>query len=437
MATSFAAPAPSADFSGTFDSAFDDISPDTSSTSAPEAPAPETPEQTDNSVPDTSLELSDDTDLDADQPEQIQQDGKNAYKMTEAHMKGLTQARDYMNAVQDILPTPDAARDAYQAASDFRAMEMDFRNPDALVDMPDGSKMTAAEAWMEHWAGVSPEGMAAVGQKMLGFLEKTGNQQVLRAVEGQVSNALVNRTYNQARQAVDQFGADSQQAKNAIYKAQALDYAINGKHRTIDQLPKVDPNQNRVSELERREQAQRQREDAAVTQQWKSAEAQHISGPKDAALSKQVDAILTPLKDKFTPKVFQSMRKEIVSEAQQALKGQFEWSRNHSLEIQDIQREFQKAQRTGQPTNNLGQRVQALVQDYDSRLTRIIPSIAKSFISDATKQTVSQNEATHRQLANGARQAAPSGGGRPTPRSIVPPIRPGASVRDSLDAILG
>ncbi len=431
MATSFATPVSEPSLGSSFDDILDsavDTAPDTSDAPAPEADAPETPVEQAPASDDEPL-IGDDDDL--EEPEEVEQDGRQAYKMSKGRMDRFQAAHKFQQAVSEIgLDSVESAQQLYQAASDAQAMEMDFRNPLAQVQMPDGSQTTAINAFLDHWHGTSPDGMAALATNILPFMAQKAPQ-VVRQIEGQVSTVLVSRAYNQA-QAVESQQPGSDAAKAALYKAQSLDYALNGKHKTLDQLPKQNPQNQQMSDLQRREQDLNRREKMTLDNQWNQFDAAQVSGAKTKALDEAVDGALKIVQGKFSPKVLGSMRNSILNEAQQALKSQFEWNRNHGLEEQDIQREFRQALKTGQRTN-VEPRVQALVQDYKARLSRIVPSIARGYIQDATTQAVASNRQTH-DRARASQQTAPSGNGRAPNRGAQGKF---TSVEQGLDAIFG
>jgi hypothetical protein len=432
MATSFTTPTSDTISDTAFDTAFDT------------APEPETQEASpDTELPPDSDPVTEDATAkpaegeepqvgEDEEPEQVEQDGRNAYRMSKGRMERFTNAAKFQEAISDFgISSVQAAQELYEAASDANTMALDFKNPFAQVEGPNGAKVAAIDAFMDHWHGTSPDGMAALATRMLPYLNER-MPQVVRHIEGQVMTVQVNRAYSAAQQAESQ-APGSEQAKAALFKAQSLDYAINGRHKALADLPKLNPQQGQLSEIQRREQALQQNVQRYEDGQWKSFSAHNIDGAKQAALDSAVDNALKIVKDKFSPKVLGSMRNSILSEAQQALKKNFDWDRNHALEAQDIQREFRQALRTDQRTQ-IEPRVKAHVADYQARLSRIIPAIAKSYIQDATNQAVAANRQTHERAASASRQVSPSGSGRPAGRS---PGGKFTSIEAGLDAVLG
>lgn len=360
-------------------------------------------------------------------PEQVQENGRNAYKMSAAHMERLTAAKDFLAKVQEFAPTPEAAQEHFQRASDFHAMESDFASADPAN----------VTEFLNYWNGQSPEAMGVLAQQLPAFLEKTGQAGVLRAIEGQVYGATVNRLYSAAQNAVQQHGEGSQAAKQALYKAQALDYALNGTHKSLDALPKVDPNARIQQTQQQRDAAITQREEKFINDQWSTWDRQYVSGAKETALTGALDKVFNDprIKDAYGPAILKSIRQTATNEIQQKLAADLEWNRNHGIEQKNIQRDFVNSMRKNERTD-YQPRIQAHVSDYASRVTRILPSVLRPLIQGATKNAVEANGALHQRLAAGAARSAPNGGGQPARRSIAPVPANWKNAREGLDALL-
>jgi hypothetical protein len=360
----------------------------------------------------------------------------NRYRVSKGRMERFQQARQFQEAVSEYVPSVEAAKELYEAASDFSTMMLDFRNPyNQVGTRQDGTPIAAVDAFMDHWNETSPEGMAEMATRMLPYMAQK-NPSVVARVEGQVTQVLVNRAYR-AAQSIEMQAPGSEQAKNALFWAQNLDASINHdkpgfKYKTFEELPR--PQQPQQTELQRREQIQRQRELTFENSQWQAFSQQNLEGAKTTALESAVDNALKIVKDKFTPKILGSMRSSILAEAQQALKQNFEWNRNHTLEEQDIQREFRQALRTNQ-RSELGQRVSNHVAEYANRVARVVPNIARAWIQDQTGQVIDQNRQLHARAATAARQTLPSGNGRPAVNRAA--NGKFTSIEQGLDAILG
>lgn len=409
------------DFDSSIDSAFSD-QPDTGAetTEEPVAPEPE-PEPEPLTEEETEpAELPDDEEQDID-PESLDQN-RNHYRVPPNRMKAFVQAKNFMKAIEEYAPTVEAVKDLHQNASDFRAMQIEFQS----------GQPEAVSKFLDFW-GSAPEGLAALSHKLPEYLA-TNNPAALQQLEGRVHQATVTRAYDRAARVAA--GGDSKAAAAELYKAQSLEYALTGKFRynSAAEIPRVDPAKTQESALQQREQALARQQDQFITNQWSGFDKQNLSGAKESSLQQEIDKAFAPVKDSYQPGVLAALKREASAKVQEALKGSFEWDRNHNLEVAGLKREFYNSIRSGKATNAEPQ-AQALVNDYRSRAARVLPSIVRPLINGATQKVVAQNQATHQKLAAGAAKSAPGGSGRPAPRSITP-MQPRQSVSDRLDELL-
>lgn len=363
-------------------------------------------------------------------PEQVQEDGRNAYKMSPERMNRFVAAKKIADGISEFAPSVEAAREHYQRANDFSTMESDFRNPMEPVKLtgPDGQEreVPAARAWLEHWAGVSPEGVGAVAEMLPQFLAESGNTAALAKVESTVLGATVSGMYRKAAQSGD---------PDDLTRAQNLDFALNGKFReNVDQFRQREPQQNN---LQQREQQLQQRENNIVQRQWTQFDQQHVSGAKQQALDVALNQIFdkAEVKGAFSAPLLNALRSQVATSIQQKLASDTEWSRNHQIRQRDIQTAYTQAVRSNKQTN-LTPHAKALVDDYSARIRRELIAVAKPLFQDATRNTVNANQATHKRLAAGAGKSAPSGSGGPVRRSIAP-VPQGRTSMDLINEALG
>lgn len=412
---------PSAEVGGGFDldSHLDSVldAPDTSAEPEQVDDQPIEQEQPAEEAPaEDAVEQPEEVDSDADPEEEfIDEAGRKRYHVKPERMKGFVQAKNFMRAVEEYVPTVEAAKELHANASDFRAMQIEFQS----------GEPEAVGKFLDFW-GSSPEGLNALTTELPAYLAKAGNNQALQALEQRISGALVSRAYSKAAQTGD---------AGDLYRAQSMDFAHNGKYRfkTVDEIPKRQPQQDAQTELQRREQEINRQHETFVNARWADFDKQALTGAKDTALDSEIEKAFAPVKASYPPAVLSALKREAKAGVEDALKKTFEWSRNHDLEARDIQRDFTRALKANKPTN-VEPRATALVNDYKSRAARVLPSIVKPLIADATKSVVERSTATHQKLAAGAQKTAPGGGGKPAPRSIVP-VKQGQSVHDRLDDI--
>lgn len=357
------------------------------------------------------------------EPEQVDENGRNAYKMSADRMARFVQAKKLQDGIAEFAPSVEAARQHYERASDFDTMESDFRNPGEMVDH-NGQQVPAARAWLEHWAGVSPEGIGAVAEMLPQFLAESGNTQTLSRLEGVFSRGIVGGLYNKAARSGD---------PEDLARAQNADFALHGKFRE-----KIEAPQQRTAQdsLQQREQQIQQRENATVAREWKAFDSQHLSGAKDAAMKSSLDSIFEKpeIKGAFPASILAAVRNQVATEIQQRLASDQEWNRNHGIRLRDIQSNFTQAVRSNKETN-LTPQAKALVDDYSAKVRREIFAVAKPLLRDATQNAVKSNQAVHQRFAAGAARTAPSGSGSPVRRSIAPVPR-GQSSRELIDSAL-
>jgi hypothetical protein len=227
-----------------------------------------------------------------------------------------------------------------------------------------------------------------------------------------VLRAKTNEAYDKARQTGD---------PNDLYRAQALDFSINGKyHESLDKIPQRQQAQPQDRIQQERQQLEQQRNEFA-TQRWQEFDTAVISGAKEAALNGAVDSAFKQFESVFagSPGLLSAAKREATAQVQKELEKQFEWNRNQTVEEKDIQRDFLKAIRSGQKTN-LEPRAAALVDAYKARVSRALPGIVKSLIGERTQTVMQQSAQTHQRLAAGAQKASPGAGGKAVPRDIFP-----------------
>lgn len=361
------------------------------------------------------------------EPEQVQENGRNAYKMSEARWQRFQASKKLAEGIQEFAPNVEAAREHYQRANDFSTMESDFRNPLEKVQITgeDGQvrELPAARAFLEHWTGVSPEGMSAVADMLPQFLAETGNTQALAAIENRVVNATIAGAYQRAAQSGD---------PDALLRAQNLDFALTGKFRE-----KVDPVQPRQdNNLQVREQQLQQRENKIVSDQWKQFNGDHLEGARTKALDSQLNTLFEDprVKGAFGTEMLAALRNQVATRLKENLQKDGEWSRNDQIQMREIQSAYTRALRSNQPTN-LAPVAKRLVDDYTNKVKSQLIAVAKPLFADATGRFVKNNQSLHQRSAISSGKTAPSGGG-PVKRSIVP-TPTGKTSRELLDSVLG
>jgi hypothetical protein len=405
----------------------------------PDAPEPEPQEEEspvieDDPQPEPDEAPFDDEDADPDE-EVTDQAGRKSHNVKPEKMRRLVAAKNYFKAVQDFAPTVEDAKSNYENSADFRAMQVNFSHGEPEF----------MDKFLDYWgtAGTPGAPLADSFQTMTQSLPNylaaraaRGDQvagKALSGIESQVRNADISRAYSNAQQLAR--NGNEQGAADALYRAQSLDYANSGKYRfkTVQEIPQR-MQQQPQDQLARDQKAHEQQVTQFADQRWQEFDKSAVTGPRDSAVGQEIDKAFDVVKNAYPPAVLKALKAEANSQLKEALSKQYEWHRNQDLEMKDIQRDFLKSVRSGSKTE-LEPRAQALVSGYRARAARILPGIVKSMIAEASRNQITQNQATHNRAAAGAGRVAPSPGGRPVRQNITP-MQPRQSVNDRLDQLL-
>jgi hypothetical protein len=399
--------------------------------SAPELPQQQTPEpeaeyQAEDATEQGEAEAASDesiVDEDGHDEQFTDEAGRKYYNVKPDRMRGFVSAKNFVKSIEEFAPTVADAKAHYEGASDFRAMQSMF----------DSAEPESMNQFMNYWHKGSPEAFGSMAQRLPAFLASQAGSnpmaaQALNQIEAQVHRVTINRAYDKAQQTGD---------KDDFLSAQALDYAINGRYiETMDRIPSRQRQVDPQDQMRQREQQIDQREAQFANQRWQEFDKSYISGAKDAAINSAVDAAFKVAESAYPAGILKATKREAIVQIQESIeKNSFEFSRNQKVETSDIQRDLVRAIRSGQATN-LEPRAARLVEEFKARVNRILPSIVKPLIGDATKGVMQQSQATHNRLATGSQKTAPGAGGKPAPRDIFP--KPNwKTASEGLDALLG
>jgi hypothetical protein len=348
-------------------------------------------------------------------------DGKK-YRVNSTKMKRLLEASKMVKAVQEHFePTPEALLEHYGAATSYKNMTTDFRSADP----------TNITEFMNHWSGESPEGFAVLAQNLPAFLANKGMTGPLQNIERQVLGVAVQRAYNEVAQIAAIPEKDRSAAEKAqLYRAQALDYALNKTYKKDTEIQQM-ASRPRGPQIDQERQRFEQQQKNFHDSRWADFDQQYITGAKESALNGAIDAAFKPVEGKYSEKMLNSLKNSARRDVEDAISKRSEWKRNQDIEIQDIQREFRQALKTNSKTN-LATRIEPLVGDYRIVINRLVPGIVKGLTGAATKAVVDESNANHDRLARGARQTAPSAGGTTAPRKVQ-----GENYKQALDRVFG
>lgn len=346
-------------------------------------------------------------------------DGKK-YRVNSTKMKRLLEASKIVKAASEHFdPTPEAIESHYKDATVLRHMAADFKtaDPQSMND------------FLHHWSLESPEALAAMAQAVPAFLARNGMNSPLRAIETQVQNALVSRAYSEVAQIAATPAAERSKSDAAkLYRAQTLDYAVNGSYKKDAEIQQM-AQQPQRPQIDQREQRLNQQEKNLHDTHWNNFDTNYVTGPRESILTTALDEAFKPFDGKYSDKVLKSLKASARTDVQEAISKRAEWKRNQDIELSDIQREFRQALKTNKRTD-LEPRITAVNSEYRNFISRQIPGVVKALTPGATKAVVADSQATHDRLARGARQTAPGAGGTAAPRSIK-----GQNYKEALDRV--
>jgi hypothetical protein len=302
----------------------------------------------------------------------LTEDGK-AYLVPKTEMGTLTGLKQYADTVQNRFPTANDAEAAYLASSDFRAIQADFLSGDV-------------EHVLNFFAGkdhTDPNASAQYRQSFMRMAEKM--PEVLKGVDTQAYSRLQDGFIQARIEAGYQHAAETGTAEDLL-AAQRLDWDITGQYKT--ELPKHDPAKVEQDRMAQRAKEVEQRETALMDRDWKSFNQNSLEGPKWQQFHAEIDKVLAPIKAKYDPIVFDSVKERIAKATIDKLQSDFEWARTHENERKSLQAGYQQLWKEQKPSDGLKPRIQAYTTDFMARVRRQLPAIAAPLLS---KATASQN----------------------------------------------
>lgn len=302
----------------------------------------------------------------------VSPDGK-AYMVPKAEMGTLNGVKQYAEAVQNRFPTANDAEAAYLASSDFRAIQSDFLGGDVQHVLnffagKDHSDPMAAAQYRQSFA--------AMAQKM---------PEVLKGVDEQAYSKMGDGFVQQRIDAAYQIAAETGN-NDDLLAAQRLDWGVTGQYKT--ELPKHDPVKVEQERIAARAKEVEQRETGLMDRDWTSFNQNSLEGPKWQQFHSEIEKALAPVKDKYDPIVFDSVKDKIASSVINKLKGDYEWARTHENERKALESNYRQLWKEQKPSEGLKPRIQAYTNDFMARVRRQLPAIAAPLLS---KATASQN----------------------------------------------
>ena len=202
--------------------------------------------------------------------------------------------------------------------------------------------------------------------------------------------------------------------ENLLRSVQRIDHKINGGYRTADEIKAgLDPTTQRERLLQQREQRLQQEESRRMTEQWQNWVG-IVERNEQAQVASAIDAALQGDAPKFEkyPKLFADVKESLRKAVYDNIKADAILQNALSSGMQRAHRASSAAVRD-QIANELIGRV-------INRAQMVIRDQKADIIRERAKALKAQSDANHQRRQQAVKQTAPSGGGTPVRRSIVP-----------------
>lgn len=341
----------------------------------------------------------------------LTEDG-SSYLVPKDQFPSFSAYKQYASEVQNWFPTTKDAQAGFRDMSDLRAMYNDYLSPDVnnLVE------------FLGHFAGEHVDDPNAKAQYQRAFERMAQNipeklralgEQAYEKFETSIVSPRIERAYTAAADAkeyADNSGmsGDQEYAALMLKQAQHLDWGLTGTYKA--ELPKIDKAKIEADRLAADRTAFEERQTAARDRDYKSFNQIQMDGPKWTQYWSEIDKTLAPIKDKYSPVMFEAAKDKISKEMIKGLSNDSDWARMHDNEREAIELNYRDLWNQHQPSTSLSPRVTAYQADFMNRVRRLLPSVAKSILEEATKTTNTVKTANTQRA-----QATP-----PRPRSQAP-----------------
>jgi hypothetical protein len=309
-------------------------------------------------------------------PWQLAPDGKS-YLMPKGELPKVQSAIKYTEAVSQIYATPQEAQTAALQASDLRQITNDWMyGTDESI-----------RGVLNHWAGGNHQDPAMRASFQRSFAKmatmapeilKTVNPQAYSQFVATMGKSVVQSAYEKAAR----IGTPE-----ALQEAQAVEWGLTGQYQK--ELPKQDPAAQAQQQWQREKQEFEARQQNALKRDVMSFNQTAVEGAKFTQLGTRIDALLAPVKGKFNEVAYNDLKAGIQREAIDAISKQ-EWFTEHRQNFDQLMADYRHTWTQGSPGQGLQPRVQAYIQDFLSRVSRVLPQIAQKRVNATTQARLGQ-----------------------------------------------
>jgi hypothetical protein len=337
----------------------------------------------------------------ADVPWKLAPDGQS-YVLPKNELPKVQGALKYAEAVGQIFANPMEAQSAAVQASDMRTMFNDwhFGTDDALKSV------------MGHLSGANhtdPATRAAYQRSFTKMAQMAPD--MLRSINPQAYSQFVTGMGKSLTSQMYEKAAQSQNPQDLL-DAQSMDWALTGQYQK--ELPKADPAAQQRTQFEQQQREFYSRQDAAMKRDVVGFNNSSVEGAKFNQLSTRVDSLLAPVKAKFNEVAYADLKAGIQREAVDSLM-KSEWFTEHRQNFDQLMADYRHTWTQGSPGQGLQPRIQAYINDFLSRASRVLPAIAQKRVNATTQARVGRSAAAPKPAATN-RPALAASNGQPTAR---------------------
>ena len=336
-----------------------------------------------------------------DSPWKLAPDG-NSYMVPKTELPRVQGAMKYAEAVGQIFANPMEAQSAAVQASDMRTMfnDWNFGSDESLRSV------------MAHLAGnghQDPNTRAAYQRSFTKMAQMAPD--MLRQINPQAYSQFVS---SMGKSLTSQMYEKAAQTGNPedLLNAQSMDWAMTGKYQT--ELPKTDPAAQRMADFERQRSEFQARQDAGLKRDIGAFNQTAVEGAKFTQLGNRIDALLAPVKAKYPEVAYSDLKAGIQREAIDSLM-KSDWFTEHKQNFDQLMADYRHTWQQGSPGQGLQPRVQAYINDFLSRASRVLPAIAQKRVNATTQARVGRSASAPKPAA-APRTAPAENNGQPTGR---------------------
>jgi len=311
-----------------------------------------------------------------DSPWALSPDGK-AYMMPKGEYPRVQNALKYTEAVSQIYATPQEAQSAALQATDLRQITNDW-----MYGTDDSIRGV-----LNHWAGGNHQDPATRAQFQRSFAKMAQMApQILKQVNPQAHAEFVS---TMGKSVVESLYDKAAQTGNPqdLLDAQSVDWGMTGNYQK--ELPKKDPAAQAQAQWQQEKQAFEARQQNALKRDVVSFNQTAVEGAKFTQLGTRIDSLLAPVKAKFNEVAYNDLKAGIQREVIDTMMKQ-EWFTEHKQNFDQLMSDYRHTWQQGSPGQGLQPRVQAYIQDFLSRVSRVLPAIAQKRVNATTQARLGQ-----------------------------------------------